>query len=341
MQADITYTEQMRNESVSIVIPIFNAEKYLDASIGSLLGQTYSNIEIILVEDCSSDNSLAVCKRYEESDSRIKVISHETNKGYCCSRNDGIEASSGDWIMFLDADDEYLPDAVEKMVNRAVSYDAQIVFSKFYSVSVKGVKSVQECDVSDGVYSRSEFAGMFLTELSWEILSYPCTKIYSTGFLKAHGIRFSQYHDGTFLTDALSKAERIGFINEPLAVYYIRQGSMSNSYRPYLYDFINEVDKRLQIFLESNGALSSERYILLEKKRTWLVKIVLNNAVRYRGYGDYIKVFDDLRSKAEVREQFKVKWKMHDIKYSLSLFLLQYRLRLLDYFLIKCAIWKM
>lgn len=326
---------------VSIVIPVYNAGKYLDASIGSLLGQTYEDIEIILVEDGSTDDSLNICRRYASSNPKVRLITHDVNKGYGVSRNDGIDAATGFWVMLLDADDEYLPDAVEKMVSAAESGGAKMVFSTFYSVSVDGIRSVQECGASGGVYSSREFAGLCLTKLSWEVLSYPCTKIYSRKFLNDNGIRLSEFHDGTFLVDALSRADRIALIAEPLAVYYIRKGSMSNSYRPGMYQFINEVDNRLHVYLEENGALDPEHYVLLQKKRTWLVKGVLNNVVRYRGYAEYKAVFNDLRSRSEVQEQFKYKWKMHDIKYSLSLFLLQYRLRFINYLLIKCAIWKL
>ena len=90
-------------DKISIVVPVYNAERYLPQTIESLLSQTYKDIELILVDDGSTDDSLAVCKRYE-SDPRVVVI-HQDNGGVSCARNAGLARVSGDFIGFIDADD--------------------------------------------------------------------------------------------------------------------------------------------------------------------------------------------------------------------------------------------
>ena len=102
------------NDLVSIIVPVYNVEPYVKRCVESLWEQTYQNIEIILVDDCSTDNSLEVCKHLQETGRNIlPVLHHECNEGLEGTRNSGIEAASGQWIMFLDSDDTYTANAVE------------------------------------------------------------------------------------------------------------------------------------------------------------------------------------------------------------------------------------
>lgn len=89
---------------ISIIVPIYNCEKYLEQCIGSLVKQTYSDIEIILVNDGSTDSSLSICKKYSETDDRIQVI-NKKNGGVSSARNVGIKVSTGEYVIFVDADD--------------------------------------------------------------------------------------------------------------------------------------------------------------------------------------------------------------------------------------------
>ena len=98
---------------ISVIVPIYNVEKYLDKCIESIVNQTYKNLEIILVDDESPDNCPEICDKWAERDSRIKVI-HKENGGAGSARNAGIEASSGEWIGFVDGDDWIEPNMYEK-----------------------------------------------------------------------------------------------------------------------------------------------------------------------------------------------------------------------------------
>lgn len=93
-------------DKVAIIIPVYNAGEFLKYSVESVLNQTYSNLEIILVNDGSKDNSGLLCDGYAEKDSRVKVI-HKENGGLSSARNTGVENATADWIMFLDSDDYY------------------------------------------------------------------------------------------------------------------------------------------------------------------------------------------------------------------------------------------
>ena len=99
---------------ISVVIPAYNAEKTLGRAIESVLAQTYSNIELIVVEDCSWDNTLKIAASYAKKDSRIRVLQNQANLGVAMSRNRGIEEAQGDWIAFLDSDDAWVPSKLKK-----------------------------------------------------------------------------------------------------------------------------------------------------------------------------------------------------------------------------------
>ena len=117
---------------VSFVVPIFNVEKYLHKCIDSIINQTYKNIEIILVDDGSPDNSGKICDEYAKNDSRIKVL-HKQNEGVSAARNDGIIIASGEYITFIDSDDFISVDYCEKLLNTMIENNAQIIISKMYS----------------------------------------------------------------------------------------------------------------------------------------------------------------------------------------------------------------
>ena len=100
-------------DKVSIIMPVFNAEEFLDASIGSVIAQTYDNWELLICDDQSSDNSVYIAKKQANKDSRIKILSNKRMAGAAGARNTCLEEASGRYIAFLDADDEWLPNKLE------------------------------------------------------------------------------------------------------------------------------------------------------------------------------------------------------------------------------------
>ena len=116
----------MNKEKVSVIIPAYNAEPFIERAIDSVLSQTYKNVEIIVINDGSTDKTEQKVKAYIEKYENIKLISTE-NGGVCRARNIGIETASGEYISFLDADDELLPDALEVMISVANEKNADII----------------------------------------------------------------------------------------------------------------------------------------------------------------------------------------------------------------------
>ena len=115
----------MNEPLVSVIVPVYKVEKYLDKCVESIVGQTYKNLEIILVDDGSPDNCPAMCDKWADRDSRIKVI-HKQNGGVSSARNAGIDAVQGEFIGFVDSDDWLEPDMYDCLVKNALEYNADI-----------------------------------------------------------------------------------------------------------------------------------------------------------------------------------------------------------------------
>ena len=142
------------NWLVSIIVPIYKVEPYLDQCVQSIVDQTYANLEIILVDDGSPDNCPAMCDAWAEKDSRIRVI-HKANGGVSSARNAGLDMATGSYIAFVDADDWLEPAAVEILLEQAVSTGADIVVGNYYFDYVDG-RSAQALTAEKQIWKQGE-----------------------------------------------------------------------------------------------------------------------------------------------------------------------------------------
>ena len=127
------YLTEMEKELISVIIPCYNVEKYIDRCMESVLNQTYRNLEIILVDDGSTDGTGEIIKKYAEHDHRIKIL-HQKNKGAGAARNAGMEIASGSYIGFVDSDDWIAEDMYEYLIGIIKEEDADIAACDFYAV---------------------------------------------------------------------------------------------------------------------------------------------------------------------------------------------------------------
>ena len=134
------------NSKVSIIIPVYNAEKFIEKGIKSILEQTYKNIEIILINDGSADNSLKIIKKYEKKFPDIIKVYNQKNMGVGKTRNKGIEVSNGDYITFIDADDYIDSDFIETLMNKISDND----------IIVSGYRQVDEMDKTNFIQRLKE-----------------------------------------------------------------------------------------------------------------------------------------------------------------------------------------
>lgn len=218
---------------VSIIMPIYNAEDYLKRSIDSVLTQSYENIELILVNDGSTDSSLDICKGYEANDKRVLLLDIK-NSGPGAARNNGLNRVTGDYITFVDADDFLKIDAIETLMLIAVKNDYDIVSSNHFRVD--GEITVSKNNYKTGEISRKktqeqcERYNLFKTSSSF---GYVWGKIYKTSFIKDNDIKFSEERK-VFLEDTLLNLKAFSYnpryyvLNEPLYYYSILEDSISN-----------------------------------------------------------------------------------------------------------------
>ncbi|MFL2060998.1 glycosyltransferase family 2 protein [Marinilactibacillus psychrotolerans] len=112
---------------VSVIIPVYNSEMYLEDAVSTVLNQTLEDIEVILINDCSTDQSGLICNKLEENDERVRVVHLEKNKGLCGARNEGIRISKGEYVAFCDNDDHFTPNLLKDNYATAITYNAQMV----------------------------------------------------------------------------------------------------------------------------------------------------------------------------------------------------------------------
>lgn len=140
---------------ISIVVPIYNAEKYLERCIQSILVQTYSDFEVLLINDGSKDNSIKICQQYEKKDNRIKVIDKK-NEGVSQTRNQGIKIARGKYIQFIDSDDFIEPNMLEEMLEKAEKEEVDVCICGFQYTYEKGDKNVNYQASEQVSYSSTE-----------------------------------------------------------------------------------------------------------------------------------------------------------------------------------------
>ena len=252
---------------ISVIVPIYNVEKYLRHCLDSIVGQTFDNIEIILVDDVGNDGSMAIAYEFAEKDDRIKIIHHEKNSGLSAARNTGLRNSSAPFVMFCDSDDAYEPAMCEKMLHGIESSSADIAAcgsNIFYEPGTEWLKK------SDEYYYSIRFSG--LCEINDNIIrNTHCSawnKIYRRDILDSNNIRFPDgllYEDAYFANAYFSVAKNIFFINERLHMYLRRPGSIMND--TFSKKSGMSID-HLKIAILFNDFLKRKR--LLDKKRNYM-----------------------------------------------------------------------
>ena len=214
---------------ISIIIPIYNSEKYIEQCIQSILAQSFKDFELILIDDGSTDNSYNIVKQYADSDTRLILIKKE-NGGVSSARNCGLEIASGKYVTFIDSDDYVLPDFLEKIYSKTDGI-AELVFSGLVNMNGNTIlKKVVQKDCSWDLNKEDDFINFLYQPLQ----SSPCAKLYSHDIIKKNHLRFDT---------ALFCAEDRDF---NLKFFEHIQKANSLSYSGYCYrrEVINSLTKR-------------------------------------------------------------------------------------------------
>ena len=234
----------MNDIKVSIIVPIYNVEKYLDRCMDSLLNQTLKDIEIIMVDDGSPDNCPQMCDEYAKKDSRVKVV-HKKNSGLGFARNSGLDIATGEYVAFVDSDDYVGLNMYKTLYDRAEADKCDAVFCGFKKeFSPNRFIECKECDTYTE-YSRGE-----MNELVLDFIAAPphykseyihdmsvWHSIYKRSIIEENNIRFISERDYAsedipFQIDFLKYCKKVGFIPDVFYVYCYNGGSLTKSFKP-------------------------------------------------------------------------------------------------------------
>lgn len=221
---------------ISIIVPIYNAEKFIKKCVDSLLNQTKKELEFILINDGSTDKTHDILKTYK--DKRIKYFKNK-NQGIGKTRNFGIEKATGKYIIFIDSDDYIEPTTCEELYNKAIKEKADVVVCDFFKVYDDG--SIEDINLPSFKTSKLKDNPNILIDINLS----PWNKIYSTKLIKDNDIRFAEgikYEDVPFVSEALDRANKIAKLDKKLNYYVIHGNSETTVRDKRIFDILKIVD---------------------------------------------------------------------------------------------------
>lgn len=213
---------------ISIIIPVYQAEDYLVRTIQSVISQDYDDWELLLVDDGSTDRSGEICDEFATKDKRIRAF-HKPNGGQSSARNYGMERTEGEYLYFMDNDDQLRPNALSTLLNLARQQDVDIAACSYTSVYDNGYEGNVNHSGKQQYLNNEEGVRLFLTR---EIDVYIWTKLYKRVFLISNNLRFMERGEEDFLfnIEAISRANGIVYRDTPIYIYSERSSSTSHQY---------------------------------------------------------------------------------------------------------------
>ncbi len=235
-------------EKVSVIVPIFKVEKYLDRCISSILNQTYKNLEIILVDDGSPDNCPKLCDEYARQDKRVRVI-HKENGGLSDARNAGIDIATGDFLTFIDSDDCVSNFFVEKLLNLSKSNNAEIV-----SCGIQRFKeniAVEQNEISISQYTKKEALINTFRSTDYEFI-VAWGKLYKKELFETIRYPLGKIHEDEFICHRLfNKTNNLVVTSEKLYFYFINSESITGvGYKLKRINYLEALEDRVRFFKE-------------------------------------------------------------------------------------------
>ncbi len=272
----------MSKPLISVIVPVYNVEQYLPKCVGSILAQTYDNLEIILVEDGTKDSSGRICDDYAALDPRVRVI-HKENGGLSSARNAGIDVAKGDYFGFVDSDDWIEPETYETLMAVAQKYGADMVCGGRYDVDgVTGQRTIGLCPQKEETISPMEMLGRVFV---WDNCdSAAWDKLYRRSLFETIRYPLGQYsEDIAIFYKLMEKANRVALCDKPLYNYLHRENSITTAklsektfhypnhtevIYPYIREHHPEIEKQAR-FLRVRGIVYAMMSIDLAGQDAW------------------------------------------------------------------------
>lgn len=275
---------------VSIIVPIYNVEKYIERCIKSILGQTYKNLEIILVNDCSTDKSIEILKKIIKDDERCIYIEKKENSGLAAARNTGIKIATGDFLAFVDSDDWINIEYVQKLLNAIQKNNADIAVCDYATVSENG-----KFEVANSLFPLNNESN--ISQKIAYIRNHSVTKLINRKSFLAEDLLFpeeiTRAEDMGTIIPLLTKAKKIELVDEPLYYYFQRNNSLSNKV---------EKNKKLNFYDKAYGLIVKRSKKGFEKEIEYhgilemvygKTMLMLKYKYSYKDIKKHLKEFDE------------------------------------------------
>ena len=271
---------------ISIIIPIYNAENYLKRCLNSVINQTLKDIEIICINDCSKDNSLEILKKYSKKDKRIKIINLKENKGESKARNIGLDNTNSEYIAFLDNDDEIDLDFYEKLYNKAIKTNSDIVKAGVDIINYD--KKHQKDNLNELIKQNN--SKLYFTHYWW-------SAIYKSSLIKENNIKFLEKYeigeDILFLNQAILNCKKLEIIDNTYYHYHKRENSTDSKILNY--EKIKSIINIREIII--NNILNYEDFDKLSDKIIndifiWHIKSIINCCYRTKNSKELDYIID-------------------------------------------------
>nr|WP_290441631.1 glycosyltransferase [Clostridium estertheticum] len=271
------------NRIVSIIVPVYNSEKYIEKCIMSILNQTYKYIELILINDGSIDNSGQLCDTFAKLDNRIKV-EHMKNLGVSSARNKGIKAATGKFIQFVDSDDYIEPNMIETLINE-INRNIDLVFCGYTRVSKgkNGEINIKAISLNKQVnMTKKTFLNEFGILFKHYYINYLWNKLYVVDIIKKYNLEFDSLinwgEDLIFNLQYLEHCGNITIIDKQLYNYVnYNDNSITSTFNKELYNNQNNMYKSVRKFLIKNNVYTDTNKDIVELKFTDSIIMSLNN----------------------------------------------------------------
>lgn len=231
---------------VSIIVPVYNIKEYLPRCVQSLLGQSFGDFEILLVDDGATDGSGALCDELAKGDGRIRVV-HKPNGGLSDARNAGLDAATGEWILFVDGDDYLVSDAVERLLAQA-SQDADFIQFHYHETE----DCTWQGEPAGAVTAETEREPARMWQRLYElggVAASSCTKLWNARVFE--GVRFQKgilHEDEELINRVLPKCRKVVYTDLVLYGYFMRPGSIVHSgFKPKSMDIFPILEGRIRV----------------------------------------------------------------------------------------------
>ena len=313
---------------ISIIIPVYNTEQYLPRCIDSILSQSFTDYELLLIDDGSTDGSNALCDAYAEKDNRIRVF-HKENGGVSSARNLGLKEAKGEWICFVDSDDELQPAGLQTMVD-GISNEVDMVMAGYYELEGDSLQTDTTFFGGSGIIDQNKALLMMYPSADMPYMGYPWGKLYKRNLVLERNISFNEHirikEDTLFVVEYLCGIQKqVCYISTPVYKYVKLptgvMGGMNHFYNPsYLtsFDAVVRMNNLVQKLPNISESLSNAaKYEVVN--RIYLVyghmlekgvvdkKVILGlktRAIREVGLGYYIG-YQYRRNKRRIRNLLK------------------------------------